>query len=67
MKQFLAEDSNPNICTHMVYAFAKLNPDNTIALFDPDLDTGDTDWRSGQQWGHGMDHFLFTYFNNHNL
>ncbi len=51
----------------MIYAFAKLNLDNTIALFDPDLDTGDTDWRSGQQWGHGMDHFLFRYFNAHKL
>jgi len=38
----------------MNYGFAKLNPDNTIALFDPDLDTGDTDWNSGLQWGHGM-------------
>ncbi len=59
IKQFLPEDSNPNICTHMNYGFAKLNPDNTIALFDPDLDTGDTDWHSGQQWGHGIRSLFF--------
>ncbi len=43
----------------MNYGFAKLNPDNTIALFDPDLDTGDTDWHSGLQWGHGIRSLFF--------
>lgn len=50
--KFQAEDINPNICTHVIYGFAKLQG-NKIALYDPDLDTGDTDWHSGMNWGHG--------------
>ena len=38
----------------MIYGFTKLNPDNTIGVFDPDLDTGDTNWNSGLQWGRGL-------------
>lgn len=49
---FQAEDVNPNVCTHVIYGFAKLQG-NQIALYDPGLDDGDTDWRSGMTWGHG--------------
>lgn len=51
--RFQAEDINPNLCTHLHYGFAKLE-NNQIALYDRDLDDGDTDWNSGLRWGHGM-------------
>lgn len=51
--KFRAENVNPNLCTHLIYTFAKLSG-NRIALYDPDLDDGDTDWRSGKRWGRGM-------------
>lgn len=37
--KFEAKDINPHICTHLNYAFAKLDG-NKIALEDPDLDHG---------------------------
>lgn len=51
--KFEAENVNPNLCTHLMYGFAKLQ-NNKIALYDPDLDDGDEDWNSGLNWGHGM-------------
>lgn len=35
--KFVAEDINPNVCTHVNYAFAKLT-NNSIQLEDPSLD-----------------------------
>lgn len=51
--KFEPESINPHLCTHINYGFAKLDG-NKMALFDPDLDTGDEDWNSGLTWGHGM-------------
>ncbi|XP_023225350.1 probable chitinase 10 [Centruroides sculpturatus] len=36
--KFLIEHIDPFICTHVVYGFAKLGPDNRIAAYDPYLD-----------------------------
>ncbi|XP_054155860.1 probable chitinase 10 [Oppia nitens] len=49
------ETTNPLLCTHMIYGFAKLgDTSNKIEVYDPDLDLGDTDWESGLPWGEGM-------------
>ncbi|CAG2178751.1 unnamed protein product, partial [Oppiella nova] len=52
--KFTPEISNPLLCTHMMYGFAKLSDGGEIQVFDPDLDLGDTDWESGLPWGEGM-------------
>jgi chitinase len=38
--KFVVEDIDPNLCTHIVYAFAKLE-NNKITPFDPWLDLED--------------------------
>ncbi len=38
--KFVMEDIDPNLCTHIVYAFAKLE-NNKITPFDPWLDLDD--------------------------
>lgn len=36
--KFLIEDIDPTLCTHLIYGFTKLSPDNKIAVYDPYLD-----------------------------
>ncbi|GIX71301.1 chitotriosidase-1 [Caerostris darwini] len=36
--KFKIEDIDPKLCTHLIYGFAKLNEDNTIAAYDSYLD-----------------------------
>ncbi|GFT33595.1 probable chitinase 2 [Trichonephila clavipes] len=36
--KFLIEDIDPQLCTHLIYGFAKLSHDNKIAAYDPYLD-----------------------------
>ncbi|CAG2104302.1 unnamed protein product [Medioppia subpectinata] len=59
--QFQPANMDPNLCTHMMYGFAKLNEfTNKIEVFEADLDLGDESWESGLHWGRGM----YRHFNN---
>lgn len=51
--KFLIEDIDPQLCTHLIYGFAKLGPNNEIAAYDPYLDLK-------ENWGLGA----FARFNN---
>ncbi|CAG2174944.1 unnamed protein product [Oppiella nova] len=52
--KFAPEMSNPLLCTHMMYGFAKLGAGGEIEVMENDLDLGDTDYKSGLPWGEGM-------------
>ncbi|CAG2176839.1 unnamed protein product, partial [Oppiella nova] len=59
--QFQPKNMDPNLCTHMMYGFAKLNENtNKIEVFEADLDLGDEDYNSGLPWGRGM----YRHFND---
>ncbi|XP_054720372.1 chitinase-3-like protein 1 [Uloborus diversus] len=51
--KFVIEDIDPNLCTHLIYGFAKLGYDNKIAAYDPYLDLK-------ENWGLGA----YERFNN---
>jgi chitinase len=36
--QFVAEDINPNLCTHVNYAFLGLNNDGSLQILDEEND-----------------------------